>query len=116
MYHPLGEYNQATELYEKALTILKNIFGEEYADVATSYNNLASVYHGLGDYNQAKELHEKALTICKNIFGEDHADVARSYNNLASVYDSWENTIKPKNFTRKRRGFGKTYLAKIMLM
>ena len=67
--------------------IWKRIFGEDHADVASSYNNLALVYYSLGEYNQAKELHEKALTIRKKIFGEDHADLASSYNNLASVYN-----------------------------
>ena len=86
VYHRLGEYNQAKELHEKALIISKKIFGEDHANVATSYNNLALVYERLGEYNQAKELHEKALIIRKKIFGEDHADVATSYNNLASVY------------------------------
>ena len=86
VYHRLGEYNQAKELHEKALIIRKEIFGEDHADVATSYNNLALEYKRLGEYNQAKELHEKALIIRKKIFGEDHADVATSYNNLALVY------------------------------
>ena len=88
VYKRLGEYNQAKQLYEKALTIRKKIFGEDHADVATSYNGLASVYNRLGQYNQAKELYEKALLIRKKIFGEDHADVATSYNNLALVYDT----------------------------
>ena len=83
MYDSLGEYSQAKEFYEKALTILKKIFGEDHADVATSYSNLASVFDRLGEYNQGKDLHEKALIIRKKIFGEDHADVATSYNNLA---------------------------------
>ena len=87
VYHRLGEYNQAKELHEKALTIYKQIFGEDHAAVATSYDNLALVYDRLGEYNQAKELHEKALIIYKQIFGEDHADVATSYNNLALVYE-----------------------------
>ena len=65
----------------------KRIFGEDHADLASSYNNLAEVYYSLGEYSQAKELHEKALTIRKKIFGEDHADLASSYNNLASVYN-----------------------------
>ena len=80
MYESLGEYNQAKELHEKALIIYKTIFGEDHANVARSYNNLALVYDSLREYNQAKELHEKALTIRKNIFGEDHADVVTSYN------------------------------------
>ena len=39
MYYSLGEYNQAKDLYEKALMIRKKIFGKDHADVATSYNN-----------------------------------------------------------------------------
>ncbi|CAH3192364.1 unnamed protein product [Porites evermanni] len=85
VYHRLGEYSQAKELHEKALILRKKIFGEDHADVATSYDNLALVCKRLGEYNQAKELHEKALIISKKIFGEDHADVATSYNNLALV-------------------------------
>ena len=45
----LGEYNQAKELHEKALTIRKKIFGEDHTDVATSYKNLASVYYRQGE-------------------------------------------------------------------
>ena len=81
MYNCLEEYNQAKELFEKALMIYKKIFGENHANVARSYNNLASVYNSLGEYNQGKELHEKALRIRKKIFGEDHANVATSYGN-----------------------------------
>ena len=88
MYYSLGEYNRAKELHEKALVILKKVFGEDHANVATSYNDLAVVYNSLGEYNRAKELHEKALVIWKKVFGEDHANVATSYNNLASVYYS----------------------------
>ena len=67
------------------MTIRKTIFGEDHADVATSYNNLASVYNRLGQYNQAKGLYEKALTIRKQIFGEDHKYVERIRSELALV-------------------------------
>ena len=85
MYERLGEYNQAKELHEKALIIRKKIFGEDHADVATSYNNLALVYNSLGEYNQAKELHEKALMIRRQIFGEDRKYVERIRSELALV-------------------------------
>ena len=88
VYDRIGKYRQAEGFHKKALMIRKNIFGEDHTDVASSYNNLASVYCTLGKYNQAKELHEKALVIWRKINGEDHVDVARSYNNLASVYSS----------------------------
>ena len=101
VYHRLGEYNQAKELHEKALIISKKIFGEDHADVATIYNNLASVYNSLKEYNQAKELYEKALTIRKKIFGEDHADVATSYNDLAIVYNSLGENSQAKKLHEK---------------
>ena len=101
MYDSLGEYNQAKELHKKALSILKTIFGEDHTDIATSYNNFDSVYDTLGEYNQAKELQEKALTIRKKIFGEDHADVAKAIRICHQCTTAWENTIKPKNFTKK---------------
>ena len=55
VYLRLGEYNRAKELHKKALVIYKKVFGEDHADVATSYDNLASVYNNLGEYNRAKE-------------------------------------------------------------
>ena len=39
-YKSLGDYNKAKEYHQKALIIKKNIFGEEHAGVASSYNNL----------------------------------------------------------------------------
>ena len=52
MYDCLGEYNQAKELYKKALTIYKHIFGKNHAYVATSYSNLALAHSSLKEYNQ----------------------------------------------------------------
>ena len=56
VYNSLAECNQAKERQEKALVIRQKIFGEDDADVATSYNDLASVCNSLGECNQAKEL------------------------------------------------------------
>ena len=36
VYNSLGEYNQAKQLHEKALTIRKKIFGEDHVSVAGS--------------------------------------------------------------------------------
>ena len=101
VYHSLGEYNQAKELSEKALTIRKKILGEDHVDVASIYSNLALVYNRLGEYNQAKKLFKKALIIYKQIFGEYHANVAKPIATWHQCTRAWENTIKPKNFTKK---------------
>ena len=59
MYYSIGEYNRAKELHEKALVIRKKVFGEDHADVATSYNDLAVVYKRLGEYNEPKNFMKK---------------------------------------------------------
>ena len=82
----ISDLPQAKELFYNALAIQKRIFGEDHADVATSYNELGAVYTDIGEYIQARELHAKALTIRKKIFGEEHAHVATSYSNLGEVY------------------------------
>ena len=90
-------------------------FGEDHADVATSYNNLASVYTSLGEYNQAKDLYEKALVIWRKIFGEDHASVATSYNNLASVYNSLRENDQAKELRHKALMITKKVLGDVQM-
>ena len=101
VYELLGEYNQAKELHEKALMIRKKIFGEDHANVVTSYSNLALVYYKPKEHNRAKELHEKALMIGKVIFGEVHVDVATSYHNLALVYNCLKENNQAKELHEK---------------
>jgi len=69
VYLQLGQYNEAKQYHEKVLIIRQKIFGEDHADVATSYNNLGSVHWQLGKYNEGKQCHEKELIITKKIFG-----------------------------------------------
>ena len=79
-------YDEALLFYEKALELTKKEYGENHVDVATSYNNIASVYNSQGKYDEALELYNKALNILKSILGENHVYVAYTYNNIALVY------------------------------
>ena len=47
MYYSKREYDQAVELYEKALLIKRRTLSEEHMSIAMSYNNLGSVYQRL---------------------------------------------------------------------
>ena len=57
----------------------------EHPDVATSYNNLATVLRGQGDLKKARKCLERALAIRQQTLGPQHPDVATSYDNLATV-------------------------------
>ncbi|XP_078345306.1 uncharacterized protein LOC144630816 [Oculina patagonica] len=95
------QYDLSMSYHKKALNIKKNIYGEEHADVAVSYNNLGLVYRKLGQYNEAKEYQEKGLVIRKKIYGEEHAAVATSYNNLGVVYQDLGQYNEAKEYQEK---------------
>ena len=59
MYNRLGQYNQAKKLYEKALTIRKQIFGEDHKFVERIRSELALVDKHLVS-SGAEDRHEKA--------------------------------------------------------
>ena len=48
--------------YEKVLIILRMIHGEDYPDIATSYDNLGVVYCSLAQYKEGNEHHKKLDT------------------------------------------------------
>jgi len=87
LYHEC-QYSQAVSLTEEALTLARQIWGEEHPNIATSLNNLAYLYNSQGRYAEALPLYQQALEMRKRLFAGDHPDVATSLNNLASLYES----------------------------
>ena len=84
VYLEIGKYNEAIEMYEKALLIRRNVFGEQSADVATTYNNIGTVYECI-DCQKAIPYLQKALYIRQKL-AECSTDVAISFNNISSAY------------------------------
>ena len=62
VYSCLGQYNQAKELYEKALTIRKQIFCEDHKYVERILSELALVDKHLVS-SGAEDRHEKACCL-----------------------------------------------------
>lgn len=82
----VAKYKQAEKLYERIIGICELVFGENHANTATGYDNLAGLYMRYGDYEKTEELYKKSLQIRKNVFGEFHLTISDSYHNLAEVY------------------------------
>ena len=59
----MGDYDQAKALYERALAVQQNHYGQDHVEVARTLGNLAGVLHQMGDYDQAKALYERALAV-----------------------------------------------------
>ncbi|XP_068687772.1 uncharacterized protein [Montipora foliosa] len=85
VHQRMGEFQESKEYHVRALAIRIRKLGSQHIDVATSYNNVASVLRAQGDLEQAKEYVDRALAIQIEQLGSQHIDVATSYNNIATV-------------------------------
>jgi len=83
-----GQYSQAIIVAEQALTLSRQIWGEEHPNIATSLSNLAELYRFQGRYAEAQPLCQQVLEMTKRLFVGDHPNVATSLNNLAALYQS----------------------------
>ena len=80
-----GDYAAAKPLYEQALAIRKQVYGERNPLYALSLNNLALLLHAQKDYAAAKPLYKQALAVFEQVLGARDPYTARSLNNLAEL-------------------------------
>jgi pentatricopeptide repeat protein len=90
VYNNQGDY---LEYYEKALAIRLEALGANHPDVATTYNNMASVYGNEGDYAKALELYVKALAIWLEAPGDNHPNTKAFIKNIEIVKGSWQKCL-----------------------
>lgn len=76
-----GDYPQAIEYYEKALTLLRA--QQQVEEIPTALNGLGMVYMNLGKYAEAQECQEQALEIQR--VTEDLVGQADSLNYLGAI-------------------------------
>jgi tetratricopeptide (TPR) repeat protein len=92
-----GKFDEALELYEKALKTTIEALGLNHAAVADTYVNMANVEQQLGNFAKALELYQKALEIQLKCLGGAHADVAVTYMNMGNVEDELGNSDTKNN-------------------
>ncbi|GBG30435.1 Kinesin light chain 3 [Hondaea fermentalgiana] len=82
-----GEYIEALQMLEEALSIRKESLGDRHPYVATTLNNIAYVYKAKGRYEEALTYWEEALSILKESLGDRHPYVAAV---LESIQGTWK--------------------------
>ncbi|MCF6270061.1 MAG: tetratricopeptide repeat protein [Melioribacteraceae bacterium] len=85
-YQDIRKYKQAVAYLDTALTISKNIYGENNPLSADILVNLASNQQDLGQIDSAIITNKKAVSILENIYGKNHPTIAAAYNNLSVIY------------------------------
>ena len=97
LYDSQSKYEEAKELYERALGIATDTGDKERE--ADAYGNLGVVFQSLGEYAKAREYQEKALKIEKEI-GYQRGE-AVSFENLGVVFSSLGEDGKAKEYFNK---------------
>ena len=75
VYRVKGEWDKATDYYQRSLEILEKV-GDEYG-MAFTYNNTARLYHDQGQLEEAIPLFEKSLRIFERIGDKPSAETVQ---------------------------------------
>lgn len=77
-----GEFDEALQAIEHALSVRLEIFGQDNVAYARSLSYCGEVYHEKADFRKAYSCFEQALSIQQKNLGEINEDVARTLNYL----------------------------------
>lgn len=95
-----GKYDDALDLFRKALDIYKSYDGFD-AEVSTLYNNIGMIKRDQGLYQEALTYYEKSLNMRSELFGINSVFVAESYNNIGDVYGMMQAFDKSNEYLQK---------------
>ncbi len=84
-YHRFGMYDEAEELYERALEIREDLFGRTHEQIAESVNDLGVLMRARGNYDAAEQYLRRAVDMRRRLFKTDHNDLAISIEELGRV-------------------------------
>ncbi|MDQ1354848.1 MAG: hypothetical protein QG657_5157 [Acidobacteriota bacterium] len=115
-YSHFEDLQKSLENHMQALTIRKQLFGDQHQDTATSMSSVGSTYGYLGYHKKDLEYQLRALEIRQQLFGDKHPDTASSFSDIGVTYGSLGNHKKAlKNMLRaleiQREFFGEQHPA-----
>ncbi|MBC8328438.1 MAG: serine/threonine protein kinase [Planctomycetes bacterium] len=80
-----AHFDQAVQLFERAIAAYAAAYPAGHPDLATALNNLGMVKLRLDAADEARPLIQAALEMRLELLGEDHPHVAISWNNLGLI-------------------------------
>jgi len=101
VYSSLGLYDDARELFEKALAIRRRVLGDGDVLVTETFYGLAGAHRALGDYDTAERLLHEALAIQRKNHAEDDPEYLKGLNNLALLYEDRKEYDRAEQLHRK---------------
>ncbi len=90
LMHRTGELEGADELFEEAIAVVKNIWGDVHPYMAFTLNGYSGVHQELGHFDRAEEDLKRALDIGMQVFPEDHPFIAVVLHNIGKLFEATE--------------------------
>lgn len=81
-----GRYNESIAVFQRAIPVYEETYGNEHHKTASAYNNFCLAYAGLGNPSLALSFLKKALPICERTLGEENPDTQSVYDNIGTAY------------------------------
>ncbi|NBC64082.1 MAG: tetratricopeptide repeat protein [Bacteroidetes bacterium] len=85
-----GRLDEADELFEEAVAIVNEEWGEEHPYMAYTLSGYSGVHQDRGEYNLAEADLQRALEIGRLVFPPEHPFIAVVLNNLGGLYEKME--------------------------
>jgi tetratricopeptide (TPR) repeat protein len=80
-----AQYVEAKGLFERAMALSAQFYGETHPQVSAIANNLGRVHRQLGNLNDAKQCFERSMSIDTEVYGEADPHLAAVFNNYGIV-------------------------------
>ena len=87
----LARYDEALEFYSKSLIIELEVYGENHAGLAFTYNSIGICYDEMGDLGKALSYYQKALEVWLTTLGDHHPNTAKAYHNIGNTHSDLGN-------------------------
>lgn len=75
-YKYWGRFDEGRRVYDRALAILVQAFGEEHTDVATVHHNLGGLEHARRNFEAAEPHARKSVELRRRLLGDKHVATA----------------------------------------
>ncbi len=80
-----GQYPEAQEKLEQAMSLFEQSLGKDHPQVAAAHSGIAHVLFKQGHYDKARVQLERVLAIQQRSLGPEHPNVAKTLNNLGGI-------------------------------
>ncbi len=105
-----AQFEEARGLFERALALATDFYGETHPRVSAIANNLGRMHRQIGNLEEAKACFQRSLSIDHEVYGDTDPHAASVFNNLGiAMHESGDAKAAQQHFERALQVFEKTY-------